>query len=180
MAAALRPPSDPAPPEAACGAAPGRPPPGDAFLHGAFPRGAFPHGAFPHGAFLVEPDGGLHPLHVPVLSFAWRGLRCEARVRAGLVGLSAAIGQVPYTAERPEDRPGALAAVAALTAELPAGWRLRLRPDHRLRLETDRALPAPTTAVALVAAMVGFVLALDPYLERLASAGMSGAGEAAG
>jgi hypothetical protein len=132
-------------------------------------------GGFAHGPFLVEPDGALLPLRVPALRFAWRGRPCEARIADGKLSLSAGAGAVPYTAERPADRPGAFAAIAALPAHLPGGWRLRLLPDHRLLLEAEDALPMPTSAVVLVGALVRFALALDPYLDRLESAGVAAA-----
>jgi hypothetical protein len=142
------------------------------------PENGLPDQPFPHGPFLVEPDGALTANRVPALRFAWRGHRCEARIIGRQVELSAGAGRVPYTAERPADRPGALAAIGALPAELPPGWRLRVLPDHRLRLETALPLAAPTTATTLVGAMVCFVLALDAYLDRLESAGVA-AGTAA-
>jgi hypothetical protein len=126
---------------------------------------------FPHGPFLVQPDGALHPRGRPALRFAWRGRPCEAWIEAGKVALSVAAGAVPYTAERPADRPGAFAELARLPADLPPGWRLRLLPDHRIRLEAERALPDPAHSAALVTAMVAFALALDPYLDRLEAAG---------
>jgi hypothetical protein len=125
-----------------------------------------------HGPFRVEPDGALRPTGSPALRFAWRGRACEARIEEGQVSLSAAAGAVPYTAERPAARPAALAALAELPAVLPAPWRLRVLPDHRLLLESARPLSTPTTATELVTAMVGFALALDTYLDRLDSAGM--------
>ena len=144
--------------------------------------GEFPHGPFPHGPFLVEPDGALVPRCAPALRFAWRGRPCEARLADGQVSLAAAAGEVPYTAERGADRPPVFAAMNALAAELPAGWRLCVMPNHRLRIEAQAGLPAPITTVALVTALVRFVLALDPYLERLelagAAAGAVGAGAA--
>lgn len=132
-------------------------------------------GAFPHGPFLVGPEGelGVEPDRAPRLSFAWRGHGCEARIADGVAWLSARAGAVPYTADRGADRTAALAALVALPESLPAGWRLRLLPDHRLRVEAAQALPAPITAVALVGALVGFALALDPYLDRLESAGLA-------
>ena len=136
------------------------------------PQGTCPEAAFPHGPFLVEPDGALRATRTPALRFAWRGRGCEARIEDGMVSLSAGAGAVPYTAERPAERRAALAAIADLPGQLPQGWRLSVLPDLRLRLETALPLQAPTTAIALVAAMVGFVLALDPYLDRLDSAGV--------
>ena len=139
--------------------------------------GEFPHGPFPHGPFLVEPDGALVPRRAPTLRFSWRGRPCEARLADGQVTLSAAAGEVPYTAERGADRPPVFAAINALAAELPVGWRLCVLPNHRLRVEAQAGLPAPITTVALVTALVRFVLALDPYLERLELAGAAaGAG----
>ncbi len=126
---------------------------------------------FPHGAFLVQPDGTLHPHGSPALRFAWRGRPCEARIGTGRVALSVLAGAVPYTAERPAERSGALAEVTRLPSALPAGWRLRLLPDHRIRLEAERPLPEPPQAAALVTAMVACALALDPYLDRLEAAG---------
>ena len=141
------------------------------------PAGAFPHGSFPHGPFLVEPGGALVPQRVPALRFSWRGRLCEARLADGLVSLAVAAGAVPYTAERGADRPPVFAAINALAAEWPVGWRLRVLPNHCLRVEAQVGLPAPITTVALVTALVRFVLALDPYLDRLELAGAAaGAG----
>lgn len=138
-----------------------------------------PGAGFPHGPFLVQPDGEMLPQGHPALRFAWRGRPCDARITEGRLRLSAAAGAVPYTAERPADRPGVFALIISLPAELPAGWRLRLLPDHRLRLETDQAMPTPITATVLVAAMVRFALALDGYLDRLELAGATaGSGRA--
>ncbi len=132
-------------------------------------------GAMPsvsHGPFEIEPDGRLRTLRPPRLRFAWRGRVVEAELEEGGVALSALAGALPYTAEDPGARPVAAAAVALLPAELPAGWRLRVTAEHRLRLEAVMPLPGGTTAVLLVTAMAGFAIALDPYLDRLDSAGV--------
>ena len=142
--------------------------------------GGWPETPFPHGPFLIRPDGEILPRGSPALHFAWRGRPCEARIAKGQIALSAAAGAVPYTAERAADRPAVFALIGALPAELPAGWRLRLLPDHRLQLEAAAALPAPITAIALVAAMVRFALALDAYLDRLELAGVAAASGSAG
>lgn len=128
-----------------------------------------------HGPFLIADDGSLTLLRQPALRFAWRGRGCEATVETGRVSLTVQAGAVPYTVEQPAARPGAFAALGTLRGDLPAGWRIRLRPDHRISLETEVALPAGPTATALLSVMVGFALALDPYLDRLESAGV-GAG----
>jgi hypothetical protein len=129
----------------------------------------------PHGPFEVAEDGSLALRRPPALRFAWRGRPVEAHVEPGRVTLSALAGAVPYTVEARERRPAALAELTRLPAELPAGWRLRVAADHRLRLEAAMELPGMVTATALVSAMVGFALGLDPYLDRLESAGVAGA-----
>ena len=127
----------------------------------------------PHGPFLVGNDGSLTPLRNAAMRFTWRGRGCEATLSEGQINLAAQAGEVPYTAEQPLARPGAFAALEQMPAALPVGWRLRLMPDHRVRLEAAFDLHGDTTATALVSAMVGFALALDPYLDRLESAGMA-------
>jgi hypothetical protein len=130
------------------------------------------------GPFAVHPDGILRPRAPalrPALRFAWRGRPCEAAMHGPEEGLriTAIAARVPSTAEHgAEHRRGSLAALADLPPSLPAGWRLALTPDHRVRLEAPAPLEpgrAPT-AVALIAAMVRFCLALDPYLDRLEAA----------
>jgi hypothetical protein len=129
------------------------------------------------GPFAVGQDGTLTPRQPgvrPALRFAWRGRRCEAEWHDERLHLRAIAGRIPSTAEHPTAGQGlarnrAFAAAAALPPELPPGWRLRLTPDHRLALEMD-APPQPT-AVALLGTMVGFAMALDPYLDRLEEAG---------
>ncbi len=131
---------------------------------------------YPHGPFLVAPDGALRTERTPAVRFAWRGRSCAARIDRGRLRISVGAGHVPYTAERPAARPQALAAIAALPAELPEGWRLRLTPAHALDLEQERELTTPLTATSLIAALVSFALALDAYLERLDSAGVAAPG----
>ncbi|MBV1797401.1 hypothetical protein [Siccirubricoccus sp. G192] len=125
------------------------------------------------GSFAVARDGALQPRQAgshPALRFAWRGRACEAALTGDAVQLAAIAARIPSTAEAGVDRPGAFAELAALPRSLPAGWRLSLLPDHRIRLEADAPLEAPPTATALIALMVRFALALDPYLDRLDSA----------
>jgi hypothetical protein len=127
------------------------------------------------GPFAVQPTGELRlrPAGPPraALRFAWRGRPCEAEVEEESLRIAAIAGQVPSTADPGVDRRGALAALAGLPGHLPEGWRLRLLPDHRVRLETEAPLEAAPTAVRLITEMVRFALALDPYLDRLEAAG---------
>lgn len=134
----------------------------------------------PLGPFLVSEDGLLAPRApglAPLLHFAWAGRRCDAAMADGL-HLGMMLGRLPSTASGAgsrADRAQAFAALPGLRAGLPPGFRLRLLPDHRLRLEALAVLPTPASAVAMLAAMVGFVLTLSPWLETLEAAGVTGA-----
>lgn len=138
----------------------------------------------PLGPFAVGPDGVLHLRHAearPAMRFAWRGRGCEAELLPdrGALRLAAVAARIPSTAEPGADRARAFAALSGLPPPgLPGGggWRLRLLPDHRVRVEAQAALPGPATA--MVAAMVRFALALDPYLDRLEAAGAGWSGGA--
>lgn len=125
------------------------------------------------GPFAVDRDGTLQPREAgvrPAMQFAWRGRRCEALLSPEAVRLAAVAARIPSTAESGADRSQAFEAMAALPASLPPGWQARLLPDHRILLESHAALPEPPTATELVAAMVRFALAMDPYLDRLETA----------
>jgi hypothetical protein len=125
------------------------------------------------GPFAVERDGTLTPRQAglqPAMRFAWRQRRCEASLADGRVRLASRAARIPFSAEAGADRERAFATLAALPGSLPRGWKARLLPDHSITLETEAPLEAPPTAVGLVAAMVRFALALDPYLDRLEAA----------
>lgn len=131
------------------------------------------------GPFAVDQDGALRPRDAdrpPSLRFSWRGRRCEAAVAAEGVQFATIAGRIPSTAEPDADRASAFEMVADLPGSLPPGWQLRLLPDHRIQLETAAGMHPAPTATRIIAAMVRFALALDPYLDRLdsASAGPSG------
>lgn len=128
----------------------------------------------PLGRFAVSPDGALVPQpdpERPALRFAWRGRHCEARVDPGGIALAADAARIPSIADSAADRPRAFAALAVMPRRLPQGWSLRLLPDHRIRLEAAAPLDSPANATALVAALVRFALALDPYLDTLEAEG---------
>lgn len=133
------------------------------------------------GRFAVRPDGALSPRGSPppALDFAWRGRRCRAELAAeGAVRLTADAARIPSTAEPGADRRRAFAALAELPGMLPGGWQARLLADHRVSLEAETALGGTPNTTALVAAMVRFVLELDPYLDRLEAEGVGPSGRA--
>ena len=135
------------------------------------------------GPFAVDRDGTLQPREPglrPAMRFAWRGRWCEASLSHESVQLAALAARIPSTAEAGADRSQAFEAIAALPDSLPPGWRARLLPDHRLLLESSAPLQEPPTATELVAAMVRFALALDPYLDRLETACGTPGGPAGG
>ena len=127
------------------------------------------------GPFAIDRDGILHPRDPaapPALHFAWRGRACDAALTGAALRLTSCAARVPSTAEPGEDRERAFATLAALPRSLPEGWRIRLLPDHRVRLEAEARLDSPPTATSLIAALVRFGLALDPYLDTLENAGV--------
>lgn len=126
------------------------------------------------GPFSVGLDGALLPRHAgrrTALRFDWRGRACEAEIGDRAVTMAAVAARIPSTAEPGADRDRAFATVAALPPELPAGWRLSLLPDHRIRVEAAADLTGAPTATRIIAAMVRFALALDPYLDALEAGG---------
>lgn len=127
------------------------------------------------GRFVLDDVGRLGPRAAvpPTLRFAWRGRPCEAVVTAGALHLGAKAGRIPATAARPGDRRGALAALAALRSRTdPDGLRAHLQPDHTIRIARTARLAHPTTAVALIAELARFAVALSPYLDALEAAGV--------
>lgn len=126
------------------------------------------------GRLAVTRDGAILPgpgHDAPALRFAWRGRGCEAVIDAKGLRIAADAARIPSTAEPGADRAGAFAALARLPQALPQGWRARLTADHRIRLEAAAPLPAPANAIALIAALVRFVLVLDPVLDALEAEG---------
>lgn len=127
------------------------------------------------GPFAVARDGLLQPLDPtapPALHFAWRGRPCAARVTGSAVELASCAARIPSSAEPGADREHAFATLAALPPQLPVGWKVKLLPDHQIRLEAATTLQSPPTATSLIAALVRFALALDPYLDQLEDAGV--------
>ena len=127
------------------------------------------------GPFEVALDGTVAPADpeiAPRFGYRWRGRRIAARLLPGWrIGFSVAAARVPFTAEDAATRSRVLAALPALRAALPGGWRLRLAPDHAIHLEAEAELGAAPTVTRIVSAATLFVLALDPLLDLLEEEG---------
>lgn len=126
------------------------------------------------GRLAVTQNGAIlpgSPHESPALRFAWRGRACEAELAPEGLRIAADAARIPSTAETGADRGRAFAALAGMPRRMPSGWRARLTPDHRIRVESTARLPPPANATALVAALVRFVLELDPLLDSLEAAG---------
>jgi hypothetical protein len=141
------------------------------------------------GPFSVDAAGRLapgSPTAMPAFLFRWRGRVVRARLGAagpgrGRLMLRCIPGRVPSTARVVKGvREQGFAALHWLRADLPPRWALGLLPDHRVLLEAQADIAVPITAIGLVAELVGFVLALAPYLELLEELGVAptGASEA--
>jgi hypothetical protein len=130
------------------------------------------------GPFSVDPGGRIRPadrLQPGTIRFRWGGCTLSATMRAEALTLRATLGRVPSTARDGLQRAGAFRVLRSLPGRLPAGWRMRLLPDHRVLLETEDQLDPPPTAAGLLASVTCFALALRPYLELLAEAGIADA-----
>jgi hypothetical protein len=126
------------------------------------------------GHLTIDPEGRLAPKLAdrPLeFTFDWRGRRCRAELCSEGLVVETDAARIPSTAEGRGHRQTSFATLAALTPGLPEGWQIGLTPDHRIRFEADLALVPPTNSPELIAALVRFVLALDPYLDRLEAAG---------
>lgn len=121
----------------------------------------------------VMQDGAVAPdLPVrPALRFAWRGRGCTAELAADGLLLTSWAARVPSSALAAERRAAVLAALPEIAERLPAGWRLRLAPDHRILVQAASPGAYPTPMVALLSDLVRFALALDPLCDALDAAG---------
>ena len=137
---------------------------------------------FELGPFRVDEGGTLalaRPDSLPRFHLAWRGVRVEARIEAGggdaLLKLEAVPGRVPSTAAGDAAaRDTVFSTLRGLPGALPPGWQMALQADHRVALCASRPLALPTTACTLLVEVTMFLLALAPYLDLLAEAGVEG------
>lgn len=134
---------------------------------------------FKLGPFVVDCEGRLQPgdpAQFPTFGVTYGGCQVQARLAAedaGSVVLRSVLGRVPSTAEGDGAlRAQALAVLRPLEALLPAGWQIDLLADHRVGLRAVYPLEMPTTAIALVSVVTGFLLALGPYLDVLVESGV--------
>lgn len=134
------------------------------------------------GPFAVDAAGRLSPRGgIPERSgfiLAWRGRSVHAHLSEAEPGnrlvLEVALGRIPSTAQEvtADQRPRSFAALRALPGALPTGWRLRLMPDHRLRLEAELLIELPITVTLLLTELTCFLLALAPFLDLLDEVGV--------
>lgn len=140
---------------------------------------------FTLGPFSVDREGRLAPgsqADFPSFSVVWRGCTVWATLTsvatdaasAPTLALRALVGRVPSTAVAAERRGEILGGLRCLPALLPEGWRVELRADHLVAIESKVHIPLPASAIDLVSAVTGFLMELTPYLDVLAEAGLSG------
>lgn len=150
------------------------------------------------GPFSIDGQGRIAPragVEMPHFLFHWRERKISARLARqhdhedpdrGRLMLSAWLGRVPSSADPApaERRVASFGTLRELLEILPGDWRVRLLPDHQVRLDAEMALSWPASAVELMAELTRFLLALAPYLDLLdeegvlepASAGLASAG----
>jgi hypothetical protein len=127
------------------------------------------------GPFSVRSDGVLtlrDPGQAPGFQFWWRRCRVMVVLADDQLTLRAAIGRVPSTVEAAQVRPLVFSTLRGLPATLPQNWQIRLMPDHKVTLDAQEKLPAPSTAALLITELTRFLLALEPYLDLLLEAGV--------
>ncbi len=139
--------------------------------------------SFNLGPFEVDSMGHISPRPDNTASgfiFRWRGRSVRARLVVGdndtnRLVLRVGLGRIPSTVlnQEADQRQRSFATLRAFPRSLPAGWLIRLMPDHQLRMETDTAITLPIAAVALVTDLTQFLLDLAPYLDLLDEIGVA-------
>lgn len=128
------------------------------------------------GPFSIDDQGRITPRtgeEMPHFLFQWRDRKVSARLvhgnGDGRLLLSAWLGRVPSSADpmAGERRLASFSTLRGLLEVLPGEWRVRLLPDHQVCLDAEMALSWPASAVALMAELTQFLLALAPYLDLL-------------
>jgi hypothetical protein len=133
------------------------------------------------GPFSVDAQGRIAPrdgAEMPNFLFRWRDRKVTARLMGrdgdGSLTISAWLGRMPSSAAQPvsasptnDRRRTSFASLRCFLDMLPGDWRVRLLPDHQVRLEAELLLAWPATAVDLLTQLTRFLLALAPYLDLL-------------
>jgi hypothetical protein len=130
----------------------------------------------PLGPFLVT-DGGRLNFRAPDtearFSFTWHK-RCFAiLLQGGILSCAVPVGRLPSTSSGAARRDAAMQLLRALGQNAPAGWHLRLLPDHRVQLHAQRDLVWPMTAAALITPIFGLLIQVAPVLDVLDEAGLA-------
>ncbi len=89
------------------------------------------------------------------------------------MAFSVPVGRLPSTSVGGGKREAAMALLKALARNLPAGWRLRLLPDHRIQVDTEQHMDLPTTIGALLGPVVSLVLHAAPLLDLMDENGLA-------
>ena len=133
-------------------------------------------GGFPLGPFMVEEDGRLAfraGERQAGFSFQWRGRAFAVALNGRRMELSGVLGLVPSSARNRAAREAAFVLLRALPRGLPAGWGLRLMPDHRIRILAEEGLAWPANMSELMQPIVRFLLLAAPYLDLMDETGLA-------
>jgi hypothetical protein len=135
------------------------------------------------GPFSVDAEGRLslsRPASAPAFLFRCQGRVVRAHLEqsdadAGRLTLQVALARVPSSASTPDGtlRPRSFALLRWLEKAAPPAWRVVLLADHRARLETERRIDLPITAVSLIGELASFALDLAPYLALMDGIGLT-------
>jgi hypothetical protein len=132
--------------------------------------------SMPFGPFLIT-DGGRLSFRAPNtearFTFSWRKRSFAIVLQGGHLGCAVPVGRLPSTSGGVARRDAAMRLLRALGQHTPAGWHLRLLPDHRVQLHTQQDLTWPNTAAALITPIFGLVMQTAPVIDLLEEAGLA-------
>ena len=132
------------------------------------------------GPFLVDAEGRLSPVDPatgPSFRFRWHGRMVHVRFKPGegRLALNLELARVRSTACSVDEthRPRCFTVLHWLERIVPPTWRVALRADHRIWLETENEIGLPITASGLLTKLTHFALELAPYLELMDEVGLT-------